>query len=58
MTSEPRSLLDELDEADKIMSQCGEPYENADLTGLYCHLDAEHDGPHETCITVRWDNQP
>jgi hypothetical protein len=48
-----RSLLDELDEAERVMNQCGARFD--DLTSIYCHLDAEHDGPHEGYSTVTWD---
>lgn len=45
-------LLDELDEADRVMSQCGERHD--DLTSIYCHLPAEHDGDHEGYAVVTW----
>ena len=49
-----RSLLDELDEADRIINECGARHD--DLTAIYCHLPPDHDGPHEGHAVVTWDD--
>lgn len=47
-----RSLLDELDEAERVMRECGARHD--DLTAIYCHRAADHDGPHEGHSVVTW----
>lgn len=36
------------------MAECGAPYHNAELTGLYCGAPEGHDGDHEAVTYVYW----
>jgi hypothetical protein len=36
------------------MVTCSAPYENADLTGIYCEEPEGHDGPHAAWRPIEW----
>ena len=45
-------LLDELDEAERVMRECGEKFD--DVTAMYCRREAEHDGDHQGYLVITW----
>ena len=36
------------------MAECGAPYQDADVTGLYCNAPEGHDGDHEAVTYIYW----